>query len=388
MSNNERFIKYIPSLEADWLRAKKPWAFLLLGLIAQRARRTSGHIDGLEIGQALIGDYESIGATRGQYREAVKFLVQQKYINKFLETTNFKKTANNAAIRGTIVSLCDSRIWNINLEDNNQQNNLATTNKQPTNNHEQERRNKEEIKKEDEKKKRKKEKIVSIDSEVSNSNDQVPNKLPESSTQHNIQYQNPKLSPSNSEESLTVNNKKSHIEIKLELIQRRENVFTSDRKHFKAIEENGTEVVEMAYDILSEWKLDNPKKVKDHTDNGRIRWACEAARERILTKERLDLKEQANKQMAQNNQIFQKKSETFKKPSEMICEKVFEYFVNGKEYNQAECHLSAESIAFTRGMKHQSLKFREHGFMDQFDNLLRSFQIPNPFQNAKIHALN
>jgi hypothetical protein len=56
-------------------------------------------------------------------------------------------------------------------------------------------------------------------------------------------------------------------------------------------------------------------------------------------------------------------------------EKVMERFKHGGKYCGAECFIDENNIAFQRGHNHQSLKFSEKGFDDQFDNLLRGFGI-------------
>jgi hypothetical protein len=117
------FIKMIKSQETIELM-KDPNVFTLLAQIAYRAKRTKDFsIHGLEVGEALIGDYNSIGLTRGQYREAIKRATKYNQI-----ATN--KTTN----KGTIVKLINSDIFDINEEveqppkqpDNNQ---TTTTNK-------------------------------------------------------------------------------------------------------------------------------------------------------------------------------------------------------------------------------------------------------------------
>ena len=137
----ERFIKFIPSEISDHLRSKHPFAFLLLQLVAERARRLPGDPSGLKVGEAYIGDYESIGATRGQYRHALVVLTQYKLLQIMETCRNRKKTTTGTTTVGTKVKLIDSSIWDLNLEDNNQWNNHPTTTEQPPNNHEQERNN-------------------------------------------------------------------------------------------------------------------------------------------------------------------------------------------------------------------------------------------------------
>jgi hypothetical protein len=80
-----------------------PNAFVLLTVIALRARRTDEfNIHNLQIGQALIGDHRKYGLSEQQYRSAVKRL--RKW-----GLAAFKPTS-----RGTIATLIDSRIYDIN----------------------------------------------------------------------------------------------------------------------------------------------------------------------------------------------------------------------------------------------------------------------------------
>lgn len=84
---------------------ERPTAFLLLSLIANRARRTNEKdlmID-LEIGEALIGDFFAYGVTRAVYRTDKEYLIR----NGFILTTRADR-------RGTIVKLIDSDIFDIN----------------------------------------------------------------------------------------------------------------------------------------------------------------------------------------------------------------------------------------------------------------------------------
>ncbi len=56
-------------------------------------------------------------------------------------------------------------------------------------------------------------------------------------------------------------------------------------------------------------------------------------------------------------------------------EKVMERFKHGESYNGAECYITENEIAFQRGQMNKSVKFKEFGFMDQFNNMLRIFGI-------------
>ena len=99
---------------------KKPFAFLLLTQIARRAKRTDDfNLHNLEIGESLIGDYKNIGATEQQYRTAKSNL--QKWGFATFRSTN----------KGTIAKLTDTRVYDINENQDNGQTNEQTTS-QPT----------------------------------------------------------------------------------------------------------------------------------------------------------------------------------------------------------------------------------------------------------------
>jgi hypothetical protein len=84
---------------------RDPHAFTLLALIAQRARwRTLP--DGLDLGEAMLGDCERFGMTRAIYRRALKKLIKWNQIT--IRKTN----------RGTIAKLISSLVFDINLTGN------------------------------------------------------------------------------------------------------------------------------------------------------------------------------------------------------------------------------------------------------------------------------
>jgi len=122
----ERFIKFIPSFESDFLQENHPNAFLLLCLIAKRARRTSGNPDGLEIGEAYLGDHKKAGIiSRQQYRTALDILIGRGHIKK-IETCRTRKKSTTEITTGTTtigtkIKLLRSDIWDINTEDNDHQ---------------------------------------------------------------------------------------------------------------------------------------------------------------------------------------------------------------------------------------------------------------------------
>jgi hypothetical protein len=94
-------------------------AFLLLTAIALRAKRTDDFsIHGLQPGQALVGDHASYGLTQQEYRCA-------KVRLKRYGLADFKATS-----QGTIATLCDETIYDINVTTGQQTENERTTNEQ------------------------------------------------------------------------------------------------------------------------------------------------------------------------------------------------------------------------------------------------------------------
>lgn len=139
---NNGFIKFArDSTEADFLQEYHPNAFLLLCLIARRARRFLGAPDGLKIAEAFIGDYRKAGIeTEMKYRTAKKILVERGHI-KIVETCRTRKKIKKTdqypnlienstseitteittglTTTGTKVLLVKSDIWDINSEIDN-----------------------------------------------------------------------------------------------------------------------------------------------------------------------------------------------------------------------------------------------------------------------------
>jgi hypothetical protein len=106
MKANHSFIKFNRN-SSKYFRIieERPTAFTLLSLIANRARRTNEKdlMVELEIGEALIGDYCSYGATESIHRTDKEYLLKHGLIL----TTRTDR-------RGTIVRLVNSDIFDIN----------------------------------------------------------------------------------------------------------------------------------------------------------------------------------------------------------------------------------------------------------------------------------
>jgi len=130
--------KFIPSKAALEFALKYKNAFILLLIIAERARRTNGDPDGLTIGQCHLGNHKSYEMTEKEYRYAKQILIEQGLIKIILTNRTRKKckrriflnsenSENGATERateitttGTLVELCNSDVWDINSEDTNQ----------------------------------------------------------------------------------------------------------------------------------------------------------------------------------------------------------------------------------------------------------------------------
>lgn len=118
------FIKLARDRAVEDLLMQNPNAFLLLTLIAYRARRSSdcNRFSGLNIGEALIGDYRSCGLTEQTYRSAKKWLESNGL-------ATFKPTN-----KGTIATICSTSIYDINADQDNGQNENNLTVQQRTDN--------------------------------------------------------------------------------------------------------------------------------------------------------------------------------------------------------------------------------------------------------------
>jgi hypothetical protein len=117
------WIKLMRTEHTEALLHTYPNAFRLLTQIALRGRRTDSTVLGLQRGEALIGDYKSIGLTRQKYRTALQLLCTLGFLT--IKTTN----------RGTIAKLVGTSVYDINIETDNQQLNHQITIKQPSDNH-------------------------------------------------------------------------------------------------------------------------------------------------------------------------------------------------------------------------------------------------------------
>lgn len=112
------FMKLIKSEALEDL-IRIPNAFILITIIALRAKRTHDfNIHGLTMGEAMIGDYKNYGLTEAAYRTAKDQLTKHGLIT------------TRATNKGTVATLLNSEIYDINISDNDKQNNGQTTGRQ------------------------------------------------------------------------------------------------------------------------------------------------------------------------------------------------------------------------------------------------------------------
>jgi hypothetical protein len=101
-----------------------PKCFLLLTLIAARARYSgSSSLNGLQIGEARIGDFKKCGLTRKEYRTALDKLEAWHFV------------ATKRANKGTIAKLLDNPIYEYEFNPKGQQNGHQRASKGPAEGH-------------------------------------------------------------------------------------------------------------------------------------------------------------------------------------------------------------------------------------------------------------
>jgi len=102
-NKTNNFVKLNRDTDIFWkLVQKRHSAFILLSIIAQRARRFFDEDTRLEPGDAWVGDFEKYGSTRSKYRTDLKYLI------------DFGLITTRKHDRGTAAKLIDSTIFDIN----------------------------------------------------------------------------------------------------------------------------------------------------------------------------------------------------------------------------------------------------------------------------------
>lgn len=103
--SEDGFIKMRRSQEVEELAVGHPKAFVLLTIVAFRAKRRLGfNRHNLAPGEALVGDHDRCGLTMREYRTAKEVLHKSGF-------ATFKSTN-----RGTVATLVNTRVFDINVE--------------------------------------------------------------------------------------------------------------------------------------------------------------------------------------------------------------------------------------------------------------------------------
>jgi hypothetical protein len=105
----ESYIQLYRNEKTETLLKQYPKAFLLLTQIALRARRTPCVMQNLKVNECKIGDHKNCGLTQKEYRTAKSKLVAFSFCS-------FKGTS-----KGTIATLLNSNIYNINANTKGEQ---------------------------------------------------------------------------------------------------------------------------------------------------------------------------------------------------------------------------------------------------------------------------
>ncbi len=113
------FLKLIHSTETDELQEHYPNAFLLFIQISKTARRTPNGLDGLQVGDSIVGEKETsrkAGLSTKQYRNALDQLEKLKYIEVVYNPKweNNEKRAIKRAIKSKVVNVLNLRVCDYN----------------------------------------------------------------------------------------------------------------------------------------------------------------------------------------------------------------------------------------------------------------------------------
>ena len=104
------FKKLMDTPECDILFEHYPDAFILMTIIAKKARQNDSlALMGLSKGQTFIGDYKKFGLTESRYRKAK------------MQLAKFGLASFRPTNRGTIATINDTRIYDVNKEQDNEQ---------------------------------------------------------------------------------------------------------------------------------------------------------------------------------------------------------------------------------------------------------------------------
>jgi hypothetical protein len=122
--SSKGWFRAMRTAEAREMKRANHHAYVLASVIADRGRyHDSFNFQGLELGEALLGDYGNYGLTRQEYRTALAYLVKWHFVT-------IRPTS-----KGTVAKLTDTRLFSIFRLYSNQQANHQPTTSQPSGNH-------------------------------------------------------------------------------------------------------------------------------------------------------------------------------------------------------------------------------------------------------------
>jgi len=117
------FVQFIRGKAAEDLLFRDPNSFIILSVVAQRARRIDDHVSGLKTGEAMIGRTEF-----SQHRYSIS---QQNYRSALKRLEKYGFVTTKPTRQGTIVKLLNLDIYDIN-DTTNQHTEQHTANTRPT----------------------------------------------------------------------------------------------------------------------------------------------------------------------------------------------------------------------------------------------------------------
>ena len=146
-------------------------------------------------------------------------------------------------------------------------------------------------------------------------------------------------------------------------VTRRPNVQTTDDEHQKLVTEYGEDEVEQMYDVLQEWKEDTPRSKWKKSDYRSIRrWVVDALKEKA---KRGETRKETGR--VEDNRAYSQKI-----AHDFMLVKGPEKFVDIRA--DANC-ITFSSTHPTADRRTSILAYKENGFRDQLDALLRKWRL-------------
>lgn len=119
VATDENFLKLIRSDKAEWLISNYPNAFLVLSIIALRAKRNKDSLSGMEPGDAIVdrkGTAKAAGITEDQFRVALAHLIKLNLVEIVFnpKVGGTQKRPIKIPMKSMIVNILNSMVFDIN----------------------------------------------------------------------------------------------------------------------------------------------------------------------------------------------------------------------------------------------------------------------------------